>query len=231
VANFIDGRGIFCRFFVRVVGGLNVEAYNMKKMWSVLLVVTLCIAFTVPAVIAAEKKAEPAKAKAAPKAAEVTQAELAQLLVQVLGLARFLPASPSDQQCFGMLMNNGISPKDGWKPGDPVVKADLARVIVQAMKKQGDIKHPDDPKEWIDYLKAQGVPLDAVGETTSYVDPLSEPVAVHVASAQVDPLVKRHKFNPLDETQYGVDMAYVVRVLSRFEFLAGEFNPRPVTPD
>jgi hypothetical protein len=196
----------------------------MKKMWSVLLVAALCIAFAVPAVTAAEKKA-------APKTVEVTQAELAQLLVQVLGLARFLPASPSDQQCFAMLLNNGISPADGWKPEKPVVKADLARVIVQAMKKQGDIKHPEDPKEWIDYLKALGIPLDAVGETTSYVDPLAEPVAVHVASPRVDPLVKRHKFNPIDETQYGVDMAYVVRVLSQLEFISDEFKPKPVTQD
>lgn len=205
----------------------------MKKTWLVLLVAVLCVAFAVPSVSAAEKKAEPAKVKkeAAPKTAEVTQAELAQLLVQVLGLSRFLPASPSDQQCFAMLLNNGISPADGWKPGKPVVKADLARIIVQAMKKQGDIKHPEDPKEWIDYLKTQGIPLEAVGETASYVDPLAEPVAVHVASPQVDPLVKRHKFNPIDETQYGVDMAYVVRVLSQFEFIADEFKPKPVTQD
>ena len=99
------------------------------------------------------------------------------------------------------------------------------------MKKQGDIKHPEDPKEWIDYLKAQGVPLDAVGETASYGEPLAEPVAPHVVSAQVDPLVKRHKFNPLDETQYGVDMAYVVRVLSQFEFTSDAFKPKPVTQD
>ena len=215
------------------MGDLNVEVSNMKKMWSVLLVAVLCIAFTVPSVTAAEKKPQPVKEKKAPatKTAEVTQAELAHLLIQVLGLSRFLPAAPSDQQCFALLMDNGIAPKDGWKPGSPVVKADLARVIVQAMKKQGDIKHPEDPKEWIDYLKAQGVPLDAVGETASYVEPLAEPVAVHVASPQVDPLDKRHKFNPLDETQYGVDMAYVVRVLSQFEFISDEFKPKPVTQD
>ena len=204
----------------------------MKKFWSVLLAVTLCVAFAIPS-IAADKKPEPAKAKqpAAPKAAEVTQAELAHLLIEVLGLSRFLPASPSDQQCFRLLMDNGIAPMGGWNPDQPVVKADLARVIVQAMKKQGEIKHPDDPKEWIDFLKAMGVPLDAVGETASFLDPLSEPVAPHVAAAQVDPLVKRHKFNPLDETQYGVDMAYVVRVLSQFEFIANEFKPKPVTQD
>ena len=212
------------------MGDLNVEVSTMKKMWTVLLIAAVCAAFVVPAV-AAEQKSEPAKKQAAPKTAEVTQAELAQLLVQVLGLARFLPAAPSDQECFAILLNNGISPADGWNPSKPVVKADLARVIVQAMKKQADIKHPEDPKEWIDYLKAMGVPLDAVCETASYVDPLAEPVAVHVASPPVDPLVKRHKFNPIDETQYGVDMAFIERVLSQFEFIANEFRPKPVTQD
>jgi len=205
----------------------------MKKYWSVVLVAVLCIAVAVPAVTALEKETEPAKVKkvAAPKTAEVTQAELARLLVEVMGLSRFLPASPSDQQRFRMLLNNGISPACGWKPEKPVVRADLARVITCMMKKQGEIKHPEDPKEWIDYLKSQGVPLDAVGETVSYGAPLAEPVAPHVVDAQVDPLVKRHKFNPLDETQYGVDMAYIVRVLSQFEFTSGAFKPKPLTPD
>lgn len=193
----------------------------MKKMWSVLLIAVLCLAFAIPAV-AAEKK------EAAPKTAEVTQAELAQLLVQVLGLARFLPALPSDQQCIAILISNGISPANGWEPGKPVVKADLARVIVQAMKKQGDIKHPENPKEWIDYLKSLGVPLDAVGETVRYVDPLSDPLA---PPAGFDPLSKRHNLYPLGEMQHGVDMSYVVRVLSQFEFIANEFRPKPVTQD
>ena len=204
----------------------------MKKNWSVLFVAVLCLTGSLPS-MAAEKTtvAEKQKKEAAPKSSEVTQAELAQLLVQVLGLSRFLPAAPGDQQCFAILLNNGISPAGGWNPDKPVLKADLARVIVQAMKKQGDIKNPDDPKEWIDYLKAQGVPLDAVGETASYVDPLAEPVAVHVASPRIDPLVKRHQFNPVDETQYGVDMAFIARVLTQFEFIANEFKPKPVTQD
>ena len=191
----------------------------MKKFWSIWLVAVLCVVFVIPAVTAAEKKAE------------VTQAELAQLLVKVLGLSRFLPASPSDQQCFRMLMNNNIAPAEGWKSDKPVVRADLARIITCMMKKQGDIKHPEDPKEWIDYLKTQGIPLDAVGETASYGEPLVEPVAPHVVSAQVDPLDRRHTFNPLDETQYGVDMAYVVHVLSQIEFTSDAFGPEPVTKD
>lgn len=206
----------------------------MKKFWSMLLVAVLCGAFTISVVTAAEMTNEPAKVKkeAPPKkTVEVTQAELAQLLVQVLGLSRFLPSSPSDQQCFKMLLNNDIVPEGGWQPEKPVIRADLARVIVCMMKKQKDVRNPKDPKEWIDYLKTQGVPLDAVGETVSYGEPLAEPVAPHVVSAQVDPLVKRHKFNPLDETQYGVDMAYIVRVLSQFEFISGAFKPKPVTQE
>jgi len=204
----------------------------MKKFWTVMLVATLCVACAVPAATAAKK----ATKKAAPKkagqeAAQVTEGQLAQLLVQVLGLSRFLPANPSDQQCFGILLDNSVMPGKGWNSDTVVTKATLARVVVQAMKKQGDIKNPDDPKEWIDYLKGLGVPLDAVGETVYYIDPLPEPVAPNVVSATVDPLQKRHKFDPTDETQYGVDMAVIVRVLSQFEFVAGEFRPLPVTPD
>lgn len=201
----------------------------MKKLWTASLVVLLVISFCVPAAMAAEKGG--AKKAAAPEAAAVTQAQLAQLLVQVLGLARFLPANPSDQQCFAALLQNSISPQKGWEPEKIVTKADLARVIVQSLKKQGDIKNPDDPKEWMDYLKGIGVPLDAVGETVYYVDPLAEPIAPHVVSANVDPLTKRHRFNPIDETQYGVDMEFISRMISQFEFTDGEFRPRPVTPD
>lgn len=214
----------------------------MKRFGLVMLVAVLCVALSAPAVLAAEKKATKGTSKKAPAAKktnkpaaaepkQVTQCELAQMLVQVLGLSRFLPASPSCMQCFGILMDNSVSPAEGWQPKEIVTKADLARVIVQAMKKQGDIKNPDDPKEWIDYLKSIGIPLDAVGETVSYVDPLAEPVAPNVLSAQVDPLTKRHKFNPLDETQYGVDMEYVARVLAEMERVAGEFFVIPVTPD
>ncbi len=207
----------------------------MKKLLSVMLVASLCIAFSVPAVVAAEKdtKSAPKKPeiKKPAEAGQVTQGELAQLLVNVLGLARFLPAAPSPQQCFAILLDNSISPSGGWVADKVVTKADLARILVQAMKKQGDIKNPDDPKAWIDYLKGIGVPLDAVGESASYVDPLVEPVAPNVVSARVDPLVKRHKLNPLDETQYGVDMEQIPRILSQFEFVSGEFRPKPVTPD
>ena len=208
----------------------------MKKIGMTVLMAVLGLALLAPTGQAAEKKAK-AKAKKmsekpaaeAPAVAQVKHGELAQLMVQILGLVRFLPAAPSDQQCFAILLDNAITPFEGWVADKVVTKADLARVIVQALKKQGDIENPDDPKEWIDYLKSLGVPIDSVGEAVSYLEPLPEPVATFVASASVDPLVKRHKFNPVDETQYGVDMEFVVRTFSQFEFEEGEF--RPLTPD
>ncbi|HBA82767.1 MAG TPA: hypothetical protein DCZ95_01615 [Verrucomicrobia bacterium] len=208
---------------------------------------------------AAEKKAEPAKvkketavkapeAKTAEKTAPVTakadaekkattpvkqvsQAELAQLLVNVLGLARFIPASPSAEQCFGVLMANSIVPAEGWVADKVVTKADLARIIVQSMKRQSEVKNPDDPKSWIDYLKSIGVPIDTIGQAVDNVNPLAEPVAPNVVTSSSDPMAKRHKFNTIDETQYGVDMLSVARVFSQLELDAGEFRPLPITQD
>lgn len=198
----------------------------------VVLLCTLSLAMAVlPAWAAPKAKKGAAKAQPVeePAVAQVTHEELAQLLVRILGLARFLPAAPTDLQCFAILMDNGIAPFGGWQVGKVVTKADLARVIVQALKKQGDIENPDDPKAWIDYVKSLGIPLESVGEAVAYLDPLVEPVAANVVSATRDPLVRRQRFNPLDETQYGVDMEYVVRVFSQLEFDQGEF--RPITPD
>ena len=210
----------------------------MKKFASLILVMVLVVAVAIPGAMAAEKKAPAAKKVTkvekkdeATKGKQVTQCELAQLLVQVLGLSRFLPPSPTCQQCFAVLLDNAIVPADGWSPDKTVVMGDLARVIVQAMKLQAEIKNPDNPQEWVDYLKGLGVPLEAVGETVSYLEPLPEPIAPNVVAARVDPLVKRHKFDPVDETQYGVDMEAITRILSGLEFGSGEFRPRPLTPD
>jgi len=212
----------------------------MKKIWMVMLAAVVCVAFSTPAVIAAEKKGEaPKNSQGASKkngaqVAQVTQCALAQLLVQVLALSRFLPPSPSCEQCFSVLMDNAISPKDGWVSDAAVIKKDLARVIVQAMKKQSEIENPDNDAEWENYLKSLGVSLDSVGESVDQVDPLAEPVAPHVVAARTDPLVKRHKFNPINEQQYGVDMEFIMRIITQLELApvpGNQFVLRPVTPD
>lgn len=203
----------------------------MKKIGFTVSLAVLVLALVIPVGQAAEKGKNKSRQKTpGPEAvAQVTHGELAQLLVKVLGLSRFLPVNPSDQQCFALLLDNNISPFGGWTVGKVVTKADLARVIVQALKKQAAIDNPEDPKEWIDYVKSLGIPMDSVGEAVSYLEPLPEPVAPFIVSARVDPLIRRQRQNPVDETQYGVDMEFIVRTLSQLEFEQGEF--RPLTPD
>lgn len=171
----------------------------------------------------------------------VTQAELAQMLVNVLGLARFLPPSPSGIECIQVLMDNNISPWDGWKPEELVRLNDLARVIVQAMKRQSEVENPDDPQSYIDFLNSIGVSIGTVGEAVDTLEPLAEPVAPHVIqlAATTDPL-KKGKTGEPDETEYGTDMEFVagmrpvsyaeaVRVIREAEFVPS--RKRPVTPD
>lgn len=209
----------------------------MKKMGMMLLAAVLVLAWSAPMVMAAEKggKKEAAESKAqkaqGDETRQVTHDELAQILVNVLGLARFLPAAPTAQESFAILMQNRIVPEGGWQLGKVVTKADLARVIVQSLKKQDQVKDSADPKSWIDFLRELGLPIDSVGEATSYVKPLAEPVALNVVPARTDPLKKTGELNPVDETQYGVDMRALVRVLSKMEEEQGEFRPKPVTPD
>jgi len=173
----------------------------------------------------------------------VTQAELAQMLVNVLGLARFLPASPSDIECIQILMDNNISPWGGWKPEELVRLNDLARVVVQAMKRQSEVENPDDPQSYIDFLNSIGVSIGTVGEAVDSLEPLAEPVAPHVIqlAATTDPL-KKGKTGEPDETEYGTDMEFVagvrpvtyaevVRVIREAEFVPRKKKKKPVTPD
>ncbi len=163
------------------------------------------------------------------KSDQVTQGELASMLVNVLGLSRFLSASPSIHECITALTENGIAPLGGWQADKVVTRGDLARVIVQALGEEAQIKNPSDPKSWIMHLEKMGVSIDTVGASLIGLNPLAEPIAHSVASVSTDPLDKRHKFNPTDESEYGVDMAAIVRVFSEFELLFGEL--RVITPD
>jgi hypothetical protein len=217
----------------------------MKRIAIVMLTAALFVTFSTPFVAAAEKKANTPTSKTAPpdknkpsapakngsQAAQVTQCELAQLLVQILGLSRFLPASPSCDQCFSALMDNAISPRDGWVSAKVVVKKDLARVIIQAMKRQGEVEDPNKDESWEKFLASLGVSLDSVGESVDQMDSLAEPVAPHVVSGRTDPLLKRHRFNPADEMQYGVDMEFIMQIITQLELgPTGQFYVPPVTP-
>ncbi len=172
----------------------------------------------------------------------VTQGELAHILVNVLGLARFLPAAPTDQECIEVLMQNNISPADGWHADRIVKRGDLARVIVQGMKRQNEVENPEDPNSWILFLESIGVPIGTIGEATDNLEPLTEPVAPHVirVAATTDPL-KRGKTGEPDETEYGTDMEFVASmrpvtmgevraVVAQVQHVEHKKKKKPVTP-
>jgi len=180
----------------------------MKRICGVLLMVVFAALWSVPPVRAADA------ASTNQATGQVSQAELAKLLVEVLGLAKFLPADPTPAQCFAILMANGITPKEGWDTGTAVTRADLARVIVQAMKKSSEIKNPDEPQPWIDYLVGIGVPIDTVGLATKPLEPLALPITPRMYTAQVDPLTKDTKQVVEPITQSGTDMTPIRELFS-----------------
>lgn len=172
----------------------------MKKRLGVALMTALCaVALLVPHAPAQEAETD-----------EVRQGELAKLLVNVLGLYRFLPAAPTEQEAIAVLLANRIAPNEGWEPDEPVVLADLAEVIVRAIDATHEIEDPDNPQAWIDYLAEAGVPIDTIGLALTNVEPLPEPIAgnVFVASVTSDPLKKRAVFGQPDEAETGTDVSF-----------------------
>ena len=104
---------------------MRIREKNMKKILMVLLA-----GFLTASVALAQGTPEKGKA--------LTYPQLASLLVKALGLAEYLPAAPTTQQLFDILMQNGIAPADGWTMDEEaaVSKGDLARVLIQAMQRK-----------------------------------------------------------------------------------------------
>ncbi len=177
----------------------------MRKKWMIGLLTGL---FAVSSLL-------PGATVHAEEADEVTQGELALLMVNVLGLYRFLPAAPTEQEAIAVLLINGIAPEDGWDPNKPVVLADLARLIVQALDRAAEVENPEDPQSWMAYLDSIEIPISTVGLALSSLEPLAEPLAGDAFSAAItsDPLKK----------QMIIDIMYLIPDIPP--------RPLPVTPD
>lgn len=198
----------------------------MKKVLVVLLVALM----VAPAIGMAQGKKAKGEDSKAQVSKPVTHPQLAELLVKALGLVRFLPASPSAQQMFTVLMQNGIVPQDGWKLDAVVTKADLARVIVQALGMEDRVENPNDPQSWINLLKQAGISLERLSQTIQSVEALPEGMAQDVTLSSTDPLIYGENLAPGSSIQYTVDLNLVTRVLSEMEMISGEFRPISPTP-
>ena len=208
----------------------------MKKIFAfsmVGLMLAAAVATAAPAPKEKAAKAAPAKEKAVAKAqpsGPVTHVQLAELLIKALGLVRYLPVAPSAQQTFDLLMQNGISPQGGWLLDAVVTKADLARVLVQALNMQDQVENPNDPQSWIDALKAAGISLDRLSEAIRSVEALPDGMGQDVRLQSTDPLVYNVNFTPGGTVQYSVDLALVTRIFTELEAIRGEFRPISPTP-
>ena len=202
----------------------------IRKIGTMMLMAGMVSALTATSSLAAEKKTAKKQEKTESKkeqAALVNEGDYAKWLVQVLGLARFLPPTPTENECFAILLQNGVTPKDGWSAGRNVSKAVLARTVVQSMGKADEVKNKDSDQAWIDYLDGQGIEIGTIGEAVETLDPVDSPLAAEAVIVTTDPLAKVHKYRPVDEQQHGADIGTITRVFSQ----AGIEAPPPMTPN
>jgi len=196
-------------------------------------------------VLAEEAPAEQPAAEAAAPAAQapaeqsqapanesdlMTEAELANVLVNVLGLAAMLPPNPQQSDVFGILLQNRISPKDGWNATNYVSMATLARIMVQSMGEADQIENPDDDGAWVKYLKSKGVDFATVEDGIDQLDPMPDPVALAAVETSTDPLRKVPAIRPADEQQLGADLQTFRRLLSKEDINRIFLEPQPPTP-
>lgn len=160
--------------------------------------ITLCSAATPP-----PPAATTPTATTPPETAQVTQIELAKLIVELAHLSRFLPPNPSDADYFAVLMANNIAPEKGWSSDQAVSRYDLARVCVLALKQGASVAQPDNPQSWIDYLVDKGYRIDTIGLATKPLAPLALPVGptMYPTSGQLMPRVV-----PSGDVQFGAVM-------------------------
>lgn len=121
----------------------------------------------------------------------VSQGELARMMVNLLGLSKFLPSMPTDQEIVSALISNKISPAEGWSFEKPVNRGDLARVLVQALGEADQVADLENPESWIQFLVDQGIPIDTVGQALNPIGPMAVPVVVNKdLVSSTDPLKK-----------------------------------------
>ena len=208
----------------------QVAAFGQGDQKMKRILVFLLVGLMVTSTVALAQGKSKGEAQKAQSSQPVTHPQLASILIKALGLVPFLPTAPSSQQMFDLLMQNGISPEKGWLLDAVVTKADLSRVLIQAMKKQDAVENPNDPQSWINVLKEMGITLDRLSETIQSVETLPEGMGQDVTLQSTDPLVYGVNFAPGSSVQYTVDLNLVTRVFTELEMIRGDFRPASPTP-
>ncbi|HMO51373.1 MAG TPA: hypothetical protein PKE26_08900 [Kiritimatiellia bacterium] len=192
--------------------------------WIVLIVATLGLS-PLSAVITA-----PVYAQEAAEGDVMTEGQLAEALVNVLGLAAMLPPNPQQADITAILLQNGISPRDGWVPSNVVTLGNLARILVQAMGAADEVENPEDDASWVAYLNSVGVEFGTIEEALGQAPVLSSPVALRAVEVSTDPLRRIPYIRPSDEQQLGADLQTIRRIVERIVEPVEPPKPRPKPP-
>lgn len=209
-----------------------------RKVFAIGLTMLCAAVFAAPTVVAAADAAAPAGQEE-----KMSQGELAQLLVRKLGLLRFLSPNPSDLECIMILSQNGIfpspnltpteqNPTPGWNadPSVQVTLADLAVVLVRAMRLEGTVQgDKNDPQNWLNALQAVNVPTDTVEGGVRVLKPLATLLQnIAQRSTSSDPLVLTY----IPESSGGglLNTITFPDIKSAKADLKDEGQPAPMTP-
>ena len=160
----------------------------------------------------------------------MTEAELAEMLVNVLGMAALLPPNPQPVDIYAILLQNGITPKDGWNPTNNVTIGNLARIMVQSLDETEKIENPESDKSWVDYLKSIGVEFGTVEDAVAQIGTKDEVIALKAVEVSTDPLRKAPTILPTDNQQLGADLQFFSRPLSKQDVINLFPQPDPVPP-
>lgn len=172
-----------------------------------------------------------AQAQAAAGGEELmTEGQLAEMLINVLGMATLLPPNSQPVDQYAVLLQNGIAPKDGWNSTNLVTIGNLARIMVQCLDATDKIENPEDDASWVNYLKSIGVEFGTIEEAVAQIDQKDDIVALRAVEVSTDPLRKAPLINPVDNQQLGADLQFFSRNLSRADVEKLFPQPEPVPP-
>lgn len=165
----------------------------------------------------------------------VSQCKFARDLAMRIGLTFPNTATPED--IFGMLMAEGIVPKDGWECSKILTVGDFARLIVQVLERStGETLVADDQRgddnAFIEAAKAANYNLESIEETLGGMQTLEERTGPGVNREQstTDPSDAREVFGQPDERASGTDVSLNAATTFPNNNILDALAPPVVTP-
>ena len=142
----------------------------------------------------------------------VSHYQFARDLALRLGLS--IPNTATPEDIFGLLIAEGLVPKDGWNSNKTLTVGDFARVIVQTLERaSGDQLVPADARgddnAFIEAAKAADFSLESIEQTLSGVGTLTEKTGpgANRENTTTDPTDSRTVFGDPDERAGGTDVS------------------------